>query len=115
MTPWHPNYDWQFFGCHGLASIKGPGYSSIFLVDLFVPKIKLRERECVAWPLGVYSDRLCPPAPLEHCDRLAIINGDHSRESAAALTNYSLTDDSIHFALIKIYGFSGRSIKLQFI
>ncbi len=28
-----------------LASIKGPGYSSISLVDLFVPKIKLRERE----------------------------------------------------------------------
>jgi hypothetical protein len=31
----------------GLASIKGPGYSSIFFVDLFVPKIKLREREHV--------------------------------------------------------------------
>ncbi len=28
-----------------LASIGGPGYPSIFLVDLFVPKIKLRERE----------------------------------------------------------------------
>ncbi len=28
-----------------LASIKGPGYSSIFLVDLFVPKIRERERE----------------------------------------------------------------------
>jgi hypothetical protein len=33
-----------------LASIKGPGYSSTFLVDLFVPKIKLREREHVNHP-----------------------------------------------------------------
>ncbi len=30
---------------HHSASIKGPGNSSIILVDLFVLKIKIRERE----------------------------------------------------------------------
>jgi hypothetical protein len=43
-----------------LASIGGPGRYSIFLVDLFVPKIKLRERElrAVNVPLDTWLSRL---------------------------------------------------------
>ncbi len=41
-----------------LCSIGGPGYSSIFLVDVFVPKIKLRERERVTMTVPDYSHLL---------------------------------------------------------
>ncbi len=89
-----------------LASIGGPGYSSIFLVDLFVPKIKLRERECLSIQTNSPSsdrDRQNNVSGVSVCEHVASIQyGSYLRHvdsfikrSRPCVRNFPKTDQMI--------------------